>query len=47
MKTFRQIKFRECLLPFGIESVVFQTHIKIVKLKIYKTIILPLVLRWS
>jgi hypothetical protein len=38
------IKFRECLLLFSPKSFVFPSHIKKLKIKIHKTIILPLVL---
>jgi hypothetical protein len=39
-----QIKVRECLLSFGAESLVFQVAIKNTKIKIHRTIILPVVL---
>ena len=35
---------RECLLSFGAESFVFQLAIQKLKVKIYRTIILPVVL---
>jgi hypothetical protein len=38
------IKFGECLLLFGPKSFVFPSHIKNLKIKIYKTVILPVVL---
>jgi hypothetical protein len=37
-------KYSECLLSFGAESFVFQFAIKKLKIKIYRTIILPVVL---
>jgi hypothetical protein len=39
-----QIKFRECFLLVGPKSFVFPSHIKNIKIKIYKTVILPVVL---
>jgi len=39
-----QTEGRECLLSFGAESFVFQVAIKHLKIKIYRTIILPVVL---
>lgn len=39
-----KIKFRECLLPFGPESCVIRMLSKNVKIKICKTIILPIIL---
>jgi hypothetical protein len=46
-----QIEVRECLLSFGAESVVFQVAIQKLKIKIHRTIILPVVLcgceNWS
>jgi hypothetical protein len=39
-----QIKFRECLLFFSPKSFVFLSHIKKLKIKIYKIVILPTVL---
>jgi hypothetical protein len=38
------IKFRECLLLFSTKSFVYPSHIKNLKIKIYKTVILPVVL---
>jgi hypothetical protein len=38
------IKFRECSLPFSPKSFVFPSHIKNLKIKIYKIVILSLVL---
>jgi len=35
------MKVRECLLSFGAESFVFQFATKNLKIKIYRTIILP------
>jgi hypothetical protein len=39
-----EIKFSECLLLFSTKSFVFSSHIKYLKIKIYKTVILPVVL---
>jgi hypothetical protein len=39
-----QMDGRECLLSFGAESFVFHLAIQILKIKIYRTIILPVVL---
>jgi hypothetical protein len=36
--------FQECFLSFSPKSFVFPSHIKNVKIKIYKTVILPVVL---
>jgi hypothetical protein len=38
------IKFRECLLSFSSRSFVFLSHLKKLKTKIYKTVILPVIL---
>ena len=38
------MEVRECLLPFSAESFVFQFPIKNLKIKKYRTIILPVVL---
>jgi hypothetical protein len=38
------IKFRECLLLFSPKSFVFPSYIKNLNIKIYKTVILPVVL---
>jgi hypothetical protein len=40
----KQLKFMECLLPFGSESFFSCLPFRNVKVKIYKTIILPVVL---
>ena len=34
------------MLSFGAESLVFQVAIKILKIKIYRTVILPVILCW-
>jgi hypothetical protein len=44
MKSRVEIKFRECLLSFSPKSSVFPSHVKNLKIKIYKTVILPVVL---
>jgi len=38
-----EIEVRKCLLSFGAESFVFQVAIENLKIKIYRTIILPIV----
>jgi hypothetical protein len=38
------IKFRECLLSFSPKSFAFPSHIKNLKIKIHKTVILPVLL---
>jgi hypothetical protein len=40
----KKIKFGECLLSFSPKSFFFPCHIKKLKIKIYKTVILPVVL---
>jgi len=44
MMESRQIKFRECLLLFSPKSFVFPSHIEKPKIKIYRTVTLPVVL---
>jgi hypothetical protein len=44
MKKLRQIKFGECLLHFCSESLSSRLFSKILKVKMYRTIILPVVL---
>jgi hypothetical protein len=44
MKSRKQIKFRECLLSVSPKSFVFLSHINKQKIKIYKTVILPVAL---
>ena len=39
-----EIEVRKCLLSFGAESFVFQVAIENLKIKIYRTIILPIFL---
>ena len=43
-KNYEQIEVRECLLSFGAESFVFHFANKSIKMKVYRTIILPVVL---
>ena len=43
-RNLEQIEVRECLLLFGAESFVFRFAIQNIKIKVYRTIILPVAL---